>query len=289
MKTKRFMAATGAAMVAAILARPDAYAWDSRIHEDIATLAVQALPPSPLADFFSANDSRIASHAVEPDTVLKDRYAEDEAIRHYIDIERFEPGEFDALIPDYGAMEQKYGQAMLKRSGTLPWAIEDEAEKLHQAWQSGDCKAVLTHAGYLAHYVGDASQPLHSTVHYDGYDQDKGIHDRIEKAADRDAKTIWRDTRGVSPTEIVSVWSAAIDEIRDAHTHVDEVIKADRAARSSDGGNQDFYQTSITHQLQPLFEAQISRAASVLASIWLVEWKMAGSPATCSAQAAGNP
>ena len=36
---------------------------------------------------------------------------------------------------------------------------------------------------------------------------------------------------------------------------------------------------------QPMIAGQIARAASVLASIWIYEWKRAGSPAACESAA----
>ena len=36
---------------------------------------------------------------------------------------------------------------------------------------------------------------------------------------------------------------------------------------------------------QPMIAGQIARAASVLASIWIYEWKRAGSPVTCESAA----
>ncbi|HUO04824.1 MAG TPA: zinc dependent phospholipase C family protein [Candidatus Binataceae bacterium] len=261
---------------------PPAHAWASRLHENIVSLAIQALPPSPLADIFSKNDVKLEQYAVEPDSVLKPRLGKSEEIKHYIDIELYRPGEFDALTPEYNEMVRKYGLNMLLRSGTLPWAIEDEAVKLRDAWDNHDCAGALRHAGYLAHYVADASQPLHSTIYYDGYPEDKGIHQRIERAADDNAQSLWRESRErVSATEIGTVWPAIITELRDAHSHVEELIQADRDARASAKDDQEQYDKLLIESCRHMFDNQIAQAASVLASIWIFEWKAGGSPDQC--------
>ena len=81
-------------------------------------------------------------------------------------------------------MRQRYGDATLERSGTLPWTIEQVSASIALSWRRDDCRAAETLSGYLAHYIGDASQPLHSTRYYDGIGEDRGIHARLEFATD---------------------------------------------------------------------------------------------------------
>lgn len=102
--------------------------------------------------------------------------------------------------------------------GFLPWAICESHAKVisglrtvrilerlrDRASDAGDAAAVrlrdiqidmaradvATHMGILAHYVGDAAQPLHTTIHHHGwigdnpggYTTDKGIHAYIDGA-----------------------------------------------------------------------------------------------------------
>ncbi|MGH7812569.1 MAG: hypothetical protein ACREQI_01000 [Candidatus Binataceae bacterium] len=261
-----------------------ARAWEGRVDENIVSLAVQALPASPLADFFNRNQIALQDHATEPNTVLKKRYGQTEEIRHYLEVEIYRPKEFDALSSSYTEMVRQFGLATLIRSGTLPWTIAEESGKLRDAWAKGDCADVLRQAGYLANYVGDASQPLDTTIYSDGYPQDRGIHRRIEDAADNHANLIWREDRGqvhVSPA--ASPWDAAIAELRGAHSHVQELIEADRAARAESKGDPEKYNKFLMDAERPLFDQQIAGAASVLASIWVAQWEAAGSSDKCSA------
>ena len=264
-----------------VIARP-ARAWDSRTHQMIAELAIATLPPSPLKEFFSANSETLQEYSIYPDTVLRDRYGRAEERRHFVDLEVYGADPWAVLVADRAAMIQKFGVATLDRSGTLPWTIEEVADESRREWKSGNCPQVLRLSGYLAHYVGDASQPLHSTIHYDGYNyHDRGLHARIEKAVDLDRDDIYREAEMVpSVLPVSSVWDIATAEIRDANKHVDEVIQADRAARRGTGDREE-YDRKLMKLERPMFAWQIHRAASVLASIWLYEWHQAGSPVVC--------
>ncbi|HUA32034.1 MAG TPA: S1/P1 nuclease [Candidatus Binataceae bacterium] len=260
----------------------NALAWDSQTHRMIADLAIATLPPSRLKDFFSANSETLQQYSTYPDTVLRDRYGRAEERRHFIDLEVYGSDPWSVLVPDRAAMIKKFGVATLDRSGTLPWTIEEVADESRREWKSGNCPQVLRLSGYLAHYVGDASQPLHSTIHYDGYNyRDRGVHARIEKAVDLDLNDIYRESSMVpSVVPVSSVWDVATAEIRDASKHVNELIEADRSARRGSDDRED-YDRKLMKLERPLFAWQIHRAASVLASIWLYEWHQAGSPIVC--------
>jgi hypothetical protein len=262
-----------------------AQAWDSATHRAIARLAVDALPPSPLKSALSHNEAALEMHSVEPDSVLKKEYGKAEERRHYINLEWFGNDPWSALNPDIKKMRRRFTDRTLERAGTLPWTIEAVSDQLESAWRRGDCDAVLRLSGYLAHYVGDASQPLHSTINYDDSARDRGIHARIELAVDHSLRELEPMAgREVRIEDINDVWTPAIAEIRDANGLVGEVIRDDRAARDAgDYGGRD-YQRAVMNEDAAMFARQIARAASVLASIWLCQWHRAGSRATCARQ-----
>jgi hypothetical protein len=227
-------------------------------------------------------------------------------------------------------MENKFGAATMIHTGTLPWTIEEISNALRDAWSRGDCAQVLRLTGYLAHYVGDASQPLHSTMLYDGYPRDRGMHARIELAVDQNIDQI--GAAASVQTKVVpvdSVWLATIAEIREANTHVQEFIQADRAARESSSSNQyhggtssdsdsrnsyhyrgsyhsrsrnqfsnydakdsnsrNDYDAAFLGREKPLIVNEVANAASVLASIWLLEWHRADSPSKCASPSFAVP
>ncbi len=276
-------------MLATVLACSPVLAWDAGTHREIAYLAVQTLPPSPLKNLFVKNLSQLEYFSVQPDVIRAKYGDESEKIRHYIDLEYYGTEPFDALVPDRNAMNRRFGASTLLRSGTLPWTIVDFSDALEQQWSRGDCNELLRLAGFLAHYVADASQPLHTTMHYDGYEGDRGVHARIDGAVDDEVLKLSLSVPGQAHlVEIDSVWQTAIAEIRDSNSHITELLKADRAARRQSSRSRSAYDDALMRRARPMIVGQIARAASVLASIWLYEWKRAGSPAGCAA-AYSNP
>ena len=261
-----------------------AHAWDSRTHRLIARLAIDVLPESPLKHLFETHAADLQDDAVAPDEILRPRYGQAEAIRHYIDLENFGADPFAALQPDVATMVSEYGEQTLLKSGTLPWTVAETAQAVGQAWRKGDCDEAILRSGYLAHYVGDATQPLHTTKYYDGYPQDRGMHARLEGAADRSVSEIEELARPqVHLQQIDSVWAAVIGKLRHSNALISTTFDADRAARAETGAKRggDFDRALMQREL-PMIARQVAEASSVLASIWLYEWKQAGSPAGCA-------
>ena len=276
-------AATIAAMLALIVTAPRAWAWDNATHKLITRLAIGALPPSPLKDAFQAHASQLAEYSVEPDTVLKERYGEAERRRHYIDLEYYGRDPFAALTRDRAAMDRRFGRARVNKAGTLPWTIDEMASKSADAWRRGDCAAMFLYSGYLSHYAGDATQPLHTTIHFDGYRRDRGVHARVELAVEHETERLGRAAAPqVHAATIESPWDTALGELRGAHALVNETIRLDRDARRSGGLGSREYEQALMARGESMFARQIAQGASALASIWLLEWRQAGSPALCN-------
>lgn len=224
----------------------------------------------------------IEQHSVEPDSVLKARYGESEERRHYINVEWFGADPWRSLNPSLRVMQRRFGDRIIDRAGTLPWTIEEVAARLESAWRRGDCGGGLLLSGYLAHYVGDASQPLHSTINYDGYAGDRGVHARLELAVDHSLNTLEpAAAEQVHIERINDVWTPAIAEIRDANGLIGEVIRDDRSARDQGDFRGRDYQRAMMRADAAMFTRQIARASSVLASIWIYEWLRADSHASC--------
>ena len=283
-KTATLTAFAGTALIAILALSLPALAWDSRTHMVITGLAIDAMAQSPLKAAFERNRAQLEEHSVEPDTVLRPLYGKAEGRRHYIDLENFGPDATSKLKPDFHVMEAQYGAPLIDRTGTLPWAIEDEASALAAAERRGDCGEALRHAGYLAHYVGDASQPLHTTIHFDGYAGDAGVHARLEGATDRFVGEIAAMARGqVRAQQIDSVWTQVIAEIRSANGLVEQTITTDRTLVAQYGRRGDAYDNALIRREGAMIAAQVAQAASVLASIWIYEWNAAGAPSVCGA------
>jgi hypothetical protein len=119
-----------------------------------------------------------------PDGLPKERY---DFLNDLNAADRLHPDLADRLTP--------------QRVGLLPWQAEEDFERLTvdmsdyrmlqqaRAVTYGAEQAILYDIGCLGHFVGDGSQPLHTTINYNGWAEEenpgkfsrqRGIHSRFE-------------------------------------------------------------------------------------------------------------
>ncbi|MGC1462872.1 MAG: S1/P1 nuclease [Terracidiphilus sp.] len=164
---------------------PVAHAWGNEGHRMINRLAAKSLP----ADVPAFLHSEVALNEIEYLGPEPDRWrspAEPELVaaqapEHFIDLELA-----DALGPlphkrlDFEAKVFAAGERP-EKIGLQPWETTEVWERLKAAMRQyramtanhEDTRpvedAILFYAGWLGHYVGDGSQPLHTTVQYNGW------------------------------------------------------------------------------------------------------------------------
>jgi hypothetical protein len=185
------------------LAAGQALAWGATGHRLVGREAVSALPPEVPAFLRApAAIEAVGELAREPDR-WKDAGKAHDADRdpaHFLDLGddgRIFGGPTLAALPEtrvaYDAALRAVGTDSGK-AGYLPYAIIDgwqqlakdlaywrvdlagaahAADPARRAWLAADQARrealVLRDLGVLAHYVGDGSQPLHVTIHYNGW------------------------------------------------------------------------------------------------------------------------
>jgi hypothetical protein len=174
-----------AALFLFALAPPVAHAWGNEGHRMINKLAAEGLPADVPAFMRSeAAVNEIEYLGPEPDRWRSPSEPELVAVQapeHYIDLELA-----DALGPlprrrfDFEAKAFAAGQRP-EKIGLQPWQADEIWERLKAALREyrqltashqdtrGVEDAVLFYCGWLGHYVGDASQPLHTTVQFNGW------------------------------------------------------------------------------------------------------------------------
>lgn len=188
--------------------------WGYNGHRLTNVEAHRALPDE-LPAFFRQGGERLAGLASAPDRWkmrelphLKDTTKVD----HYLSLEQLEGHELpenrfeflrmvehDGLDggrdPQYVGM-LPYRMAELYENLTLDFALWRQSTRLFgpdHPTTLGYQEDALHDAGLLGHYVGDAAQPLHATVHHDGWDASKagnpegfrtrrGLHSEFETA-----------------------------------------------------------------------------------------------------------
>ncbi len=205
----KLILAAAAFVTSAPFISPNVFAWDYEGHHAVNTLALASLPSDFGIQLTPALKTRIEYLAGEPDRwrnisdlPLKQFNGPD----HYIDLEdlpmygltpntlpimRYDfveditraraehPDKFPPIDPDTDADHTR------ELSGFLPWAITENFEKLESDFSS--LKAFQTHGGtpeeianseadivyimgVMGHYVGDGSQPLHTSKYFNGWD-----------------------------------------------------------------------------------------------------------------------
>jgi hypothetical protein len=198
---KRLIAAACAAL--AIAAPADVWAWGSSGHRIIGQAAMRALPAE-LPGFLHTPQAAldVGEFSREPDRLKRAGRAfdSDRDQGHFLDLGDdgtvFGGPKIGALPPtreEYEKALQAVGQNSW-RAGYLPYAIiesyqvlqqnlaywkvlsfaeRNPAWKAHKAWFAADRqrreRQILIAIGELSHYVGDGSQPLHVTVHFNGW------------------------------------------------------------------------------------------------------------------------
>lgn len=174
-----------AALPFLLVTAPAAHAWGNEGHRLINRLAASNLPADVPAflrseaavneiDYLGPEPDRWRSPA-EPELVSA------QAPEHFIDMELADPlaplphKRFDFLARAYAAGQNP------DKIGLQPWQATEVWERLKAAMREyrqlssahQDTKpveqAILFYAGWLGHYVGDGSQPLHTTVNYNGW------------------------------------------------------------------------------------------------------------------------
>jgi TonB family protein len=198
-----------------LVAVPSSFAWGNDGHKMINRLAALNLP-SNLPAFMRTREAinEIEYLGPEPDRWRSRAEPElnaEQAPDHFIDLELADVigtlprnrYEYIADLYAAGLTHPKLASELQPdRVGFQPYITEEVWERLKSAMrdyrelngQHQDTKpveaAILFYAGWLGHYVGDGSQPLHVTINYNGwtganpngYTTEHGIHSRFESA-----------------------------------------------------------------------------------------------------------
>lgn len=197
-----------------LIAVPPSFGWGSEGHRMINRLAAQSLPADvPAFLHTKAAIDEIEYLGPEPDrwrSPAEPELSAAQAPDHFIDLELADVinplprRRYDFIAAAYAAALTHPAQArdlQPTRIGFQPYITNEVWERLKSSMRDyrtlsakhEDTKpveaAIVFYAGWLGHYVGDGSQPLHVTVNYngwvgkenpDGYTTDHKIHAQFE-------------------------------------------------------------------------------------------------------------
>ena len=182
-------------------------------------------------------------------------------------------------------------------SGFLPWAITENYEKLQSGFSTlaalekhGGTPAEIENArqnivyvmGVMGHFVGDGSQPLHTTVHYNGWvgDNPKGYTTKTTFHAWIDGG-YFKKTGGIKVDTLIGkiqpatrianadqpdgMFRAAVSYLVEQNKFVEPLYEMDKNGQLTGevGKGMDGV---------PFLEGQLVKAGQMLGNVWLTAW-----------------
>lgn len=298
--------------IALIPVRADA--WGEKGHAMCARTAARRLPQN-MPAFFLNSIERLAYLSSEPDrwrTSSSQALYQVSAPDHYFDLEAWgtDPlpnSRYDLVVlsvkkgivhydPLAAANRRDLpgGEKFVSDVGTAPYAVAETAAKLisnFRDWRESteDTDAarlvrgqiedsIIYLSGVLAHYVTDLGNPLHCTVHFngwaDGYPNPNnfaigqaanGIHARFEVnyvnsvIEEKDIEPF------MSPPRRVGSWVSDMESfIRRNNGFVEELYTLDKAGAFGSGNE--------SPGAKPFVSARLADAASMLRDVWSSAW-----------------
>jgi len=226
---------------------------------------------------FIFQQSFFESHAMDADNRKSVDTAE--YPKHFLDID-FYPN-FTNLTRDFDSLLAQYGWTVVREKGILPWATVWTLDSLTAQLSRGDWSQSYLTASDLGHYVGDAHQPLHCTMNYNGQlTGNNGIHSRYESTMITNFSGSLYVTQD-SVRYIADPINFIFDYILHSQSLVDSVLQADAYAKAASGWNgqgtpPSSYYTFLWERSSVYTIDQIQRATVALASFWYTAWVDAG-------------
>src|SRR5580698_10526794 len=272
-----------------------ARAWGNGGHRLVNKLAASTRPPSVPAFLRSdAAVNEIEYLGPEPDrwrSPAEPELNKAQALEHFVDME---PA--DALGPlphnrlDFEAKVFASGDRP-EKVGLQPWETTEVWERLKAALREyralkaagkdtrGVEAAALFYAGWLGHYVGDGSQPLHTTIEYNGwvgpnpngYTTDHKIHWQFEGPfVDANMHEAEVRPKMTAPKAIEGdIFDAYVAYLRTSKKYVERVYQLDKA-----GG----FQGAGTAESREFTAERLAAGASMLRDMIYTAWLESAKP-----------
>ncbi len=278
-------AAFGSVLLSCLTALP-AWGWGKDGHGMINRLAGEYLPADVPAFLHNPNGLDILEYlGPEPDrwrSRAEEELSSTQAPDHFLDMEWADlagtpcsagtPGcgpdammlprkRYDFIRALYAA-QARHPDLPLQpdKVGTQPWQVEEVWERLKSDMRdyrrlvatNGDLVPVQTiilfEAGWLGHYVADGSQPLHTTIHYNGwvgptnpngYTTEHKIHSQFETVyvtaniKPTDVAPLVAETR---PRVIDDEWTQYLEYLHRSNALVEKTYQLDKAGGFTEAG-----------------------------------------------------
>jgi hypothetical protein len=298
-------------LIILIFGQLPAFGWGNRGHTDINFVAAKKIPkPMPAFLRTSSAAARIAYLGPEPDRWRgTSEYALNNAQSpdHFIDLERIEGlgpvprgrYEFYKMLYAKRAATPNHPDDFLPENvGLQPYITMEIFERLKVAFrdyrnlkQAGKNTGAVEqdaifYAGWLGHYVADGSQPLHTSIDYDGwvganpdvFTTQHGIHWRFENDFVNRAITA-KDFAPLvgAPHKLDDPFADYQKYLWASHALVEQVYEFDKSGSLNGGG---------TLEAVKFTEQRLGAGAQMLLDLWYTAWLESAEPVQSDASPA---
>jgi len=265
--------------------------WGFYVHRKVNKLAVFTLP-SEMFGFYKKHIEYISEHAIDPD---KRSFAdENEAVRHYVDIDHYGDEPFKVVPRKWKDAVAKYTEDTLKKYGILPWWIEVMMYRLTDAFKNEDVDKILFLSANIGHYIADACVPLHTTEYYNGrIPEQKGIHAFWETRIPElfsDGYNLFTGKAEYIEKPLDKAWEL----VEKSHKYIDTIFAIDDYLRINYPSDKKFsyenrgqatvkvyskeYSELFQNMMDGMVEKQMLLAVKTVGSFWYTAWINAGQP-----------
>jgi len=253
------------------------FSWGGLGHKVITRLAIEGLPDE--MGFIKENNEYLCEHSTDPDKRKDDDPTEEH--KHYIDIDYYKEFNVGEMIMDKAELIEIYGSEIVDEMGILPWNTIEVLNNLTIAMRENNKVDILFYAADLAHYVGDAHQPQHLILNYNGkLTNQRGIHGRYE--TDLINANLEELEANISPIELTHIkepLSYVFDYCTQSNGFAGLIELADLHSLKYSGNEyNEKYFNIFWFKTKFMTFHQFSNAAEDLASMYYTAWINAGKP-----------
>jgi hypothetical protein len=271
-----------------------AWGWGNDGHVYVNRVAAEKLPPdTPI--FLRSAVAELAYLGPEPD---RWREEPDPALKsaqepdHYFDLERIAwldklpegRYEFYQKLYEKRAQTKDNPDYLPERVGLQPYIVMEifdrlkngfrEYRQLQNRHQPTDFieRKIVFYAGWLGHYVADGSQPLHTTIHYNGwvganpkgYAAGGGIHAEFETVyVSRNIAMTDFANLVQAPEHIANPFGSYIQYLRNSNKLVERVYELDKGGGFRDAGSKEAFDFTTR---------RLAAGSQMLVNLWYTAW-----------------
>jgi hypothetical protein len=279
-----------------------AITWGNEGHMAINRAAAQKVPAD-MPQFLKNASDHIAYLGPEPDRWREKseatlKYAQEP--EHFMDMEMVDwlkplPNDrflFIKAVYEHRAQmkpgDKDYEMMTPEKIGLQPYAAIETYDKLKVAFReyrkalkenrsTADAEAnVLQYAGVLGHYVGDGSNPLHTTVQYNGwtgpnpngYTTEHDIHWKMEGLfISQNINQLPFADLVTAPKRLENPMQDYLAYMRESQSHVEEVYKLEKACGFEGAG---------TAESREFLRKRLAAGSQMLLNMWYTAWMESG-------------